>query len=233
MEVYFKEGLQKLALSLEEEKIQLLLRYVTFLLEYNQHTNLTAIREENSVIEKHILDSLLLEEFIPKNTKTAIDIGTGGGFPGMVLAICHPEIHFTLIDSVEKKTKFLEEIVNMFALKNVEVVNGRAEEFILKGKREKYDVGFCRGVSKLAVILEYMIPFLNVGGVFLPQKMIGTEEGKEAENALKVLSSVIKEEFLRYLPYSKEERLILQIEKQAKTNPKYPRKTRLVTKKPL
>lgn len=233
MEAYFKEGLQKLSLSLEEETIQVLFRYVKFLLEYNQHTNLTSIREEKAVIEKHILDSLLLEEFIPKDTKTAIDIGTGAGFPGMVLAICHPEIHFTLMDSVEKKTKFLEEVVNMFALKNVEVVNERAEEYILKGKREKYDVGFCRGVSKLAVILEYMIPFLNIGGLFLPQKMVGTDEKKEAENALKVLASGVKEESLRYLPHSKEGRLILQIEKRAKTNPKYPRKTGLVTKKPL
>ena len=192
MEVYLKEGLQKLALSLEEEKIQALLRYVTFLLEYNQHTNLTAIREENAVIEKHVLDSLLLEEFIPKDAKTAIDIGTGAGFPGMVLAICHPEIHFTLMDSVGKKTKFLEEVVELLALSNVEVVNERAEDFVLKEKREKYDLGFCRGVSKLAVILEYMIPFLRIGGLFLPQKMVGTEEEKEAENALNVLSSKIQ-----------------------------------------
>lgn len=233
MEEYLKTGLQKLSISLEEDKIQALLQYVSFLLEYNQHTNLTAIREEKAVIEKHILDSLLLEEFIPENSKTAIDIGTGAGFPGMVLAICHSEMQFTLMDSIGKKTKFLEAVVDLLHLKNVEVVNARAEEFILQNKREKYDLGFCRGVSKLSVILEYMIPFLKVGALFLPQKMVGTEEEKEAENALKILSAKMEEEYLRFLPYSEEKRLIIQIRKQAKTNLQYPRKTGIALKKPL
>lgn len=233
METYLKEGLEKLSLCIAEERIQALLQYVRFLLEYNQHTNLTAIREEKAVIEKHILDSLLLEEFITREAKTAIDIGTGAGFPGMVLAICHPEIHFTLMDSVGKKTKFLEEVVAMLGLQNVEVVNARAEEFILKGKREQYDLGFCRGVSKLSVILEYMIPFLKVGALFLPQKMAGTEEEQEAKNALQLLSSQIEEEYLRELPFSQEKRVILQIQKTKKTDIKYPRKTGVATKKPL
>ena len=118
MKEYLQEGIQKLGISLSEKQIENLLTYVTLLLEYNQHTNLTAIREEKAVIEKHILDSLLLQEYIPKDATTAIDIGTGAGFPGMVLAICNPMIHFTLMDSVGKKTKFLEWVKEDLNLQN-------------------------------------------------------------------------------------------------------------------
>src|SRR3712207_3219646 len=195
MKEYLTTALQKWRISLEERQIEALLSYVSLLLEYNQHTNLTAIREEKAVLEKHILDSLLLQEFIPEEAKTAIDIGTGAGFPGMVLAICNPQLQFTLLDSIGKKTKFLDLLKERLQLNNVEVVNARAEDYIQASKRrEFYDLGFCRGVSKLAVILEYMIPFLKVGAIFLPQKMAGTEEEREAENALKVLKTTMEEE---------------------------------------
>lgn len=234
MKEYLQEGIQKLGISLSEKQIENLLTYVTLLLEYNQHTNLTAIREERAVIEKHILDSLLLQEYIPKDATTAIDIGTGAGFPGMVLAICNPMIHFTLMDSVGKKTKFLEWVKENLKLQNVEVINARAEDYIqISKRREYYDLGFCRGVSKLAVILEYIIPFLKVGAIFLPQKMVGTEEEKEAVNALQILKAQIEKKYTKYLPYSQEERLILQIRKEEKTDKMYPRKVGLITKKPL
>lgn len=234
MREFLEEGLQVLNIQLEDQQIEKLLYYVSFLLEYNQHTNLTAIREEKAVLEKHILDSLLLQEFLEedKKGKKAIDIGTGAGFPGMVLAICNPEIHFTLMDSVGKKTRFLEELRERLALDNVEVINARAEDYI-QGKRESYDLGFCRGVSKLSIILEYMIPFLKEGAYFFPQKMVGTQEEKEAENALKVLHAKIEEEYLRHLPHSREERLILQIQKKGKSPLQYPRKAGIATKKPL
>lgn len=106
MKEYLTTALQKWNISLEEKQIEALLSYVSLLLEYNRHTNLTAIREEKAVLEKHILDSLLLQEFIPKEAKTAIDIGTGAGFPGMVLAICNPHLQFTLMDSVGKNKIF-------------------------------------------------------------------------------------------------------------------------------
>ncbi|HEY4532849.1 MAG TPA: 16S rRNA (guanine(527)-N(7))-methyltransferase RsmG [Fusobacterium sp.] len=234
MKEYLTTALQKWRISLEERQIEALLSYVSLLLEYNQHTNLTAIREEKAVLEKHILDSLLLQEFIPEEAKTAIDIGTGAGFPGMVLAICNPHIQFTLMDSVGKKTKFLEVVKESLQLENVEVVNARAEDYIqISKRREYYDLGFCRGVSKLAVILEYMIPFLKVGAFFLPQKMVGTEEEKKAENALQALKSCIEEEYIRRLPYSEDERLILKIRKEERTEKKYPRKVGVIIKKPL
>ena len=117
-------------------------------------------------------------------------------------------------------------------LKNVEIINGRAEE-IIKDRREKYDVGLCRGVSNLSVILEYEIPFLKVNGRFLPQKMVGTDEIKNSSNALKVLNSKIVKEYEFKLPFSNEDRLVIEILKIKKTDTKYPRKTGIPLKKPL
>ena len=232
MKDYFKEGLEKLKISYDENKIEKTLRYLQLLLEYNSHTNITAIREEKAIIEKHFLDSLLLQSLLKEEDKSLIDIGTGAGFPGMMLAIFNEDKNFTLLDSVRKKTDFLELVKNDLDLKNVEVINGRAEE-IIKDRREKYDVGLCRGVSDLSVILEYEIPFLKVNGRFLPQKMVGIGEVEHSENALKILNSKIMKEHKFSLPFSKEERLIIEILKMKKTDSKYPRKTGIPLKKPL
>ena len=232
MKDYFKEGLEKLKISYDENKIEKTLRYLQLLLEYNSHTNITAIREEKAIIEKHFLDSLLLQSLLKEEDKSLIDIGTGAGFPGMMLAIFNEDKNFTLLDSVRKKTDFLELVKNDLDLKNVEVINGRAEE-IIKDRREKYDVGLCRGVSDLSVILEYEIPFLKANGRFLPQKMVGTREVEHSENALKILNSKIMKEHKFSLPFSKEERLIIEILKMKKIDSKYPRKTGIPLKKPL
>ncbi len=233
MKNHFIEGLEKIKISYDNEKVEKTLRYLQLLLDYNSHTNITAIRNEKDIIEKHFLDSLLLQKFIKSSDKKAIDIGTGAGFPGMMLAIFNPNLEFTLLDSVGKKTKFLEIVKKDLNLENVEVVNMRAEEFITKGRREIYDLGFCRGVSNLAVILEYEIPFLKVGARFLPQKMVGTTEIKNSENALKTLNSKIIEEHKLNLPFSNEERLVIEIIKNKKTDSKYPRKIGIPLKNPL
>ena len=232
MKDYFKEGLEKIKVSYDEDKIEKSLKYLKILLDYNNHTNLTAIREEKAIIEKHFLDSLLLQNLLKDEDKTLIDIGTGAGFPGMMLAIFNEDKKFALLDSVRKKTDFLELIKTELNLKNVEIINGRAEE-VIKDRREKYDVGLCRGVSNLSVILEYEIPFLKVNGRFLPQKMIGTDEVENSSNALKVLNSKILKEYEFKLPFSNEDRLIIEILKMKKTDIKYPRKTGIPLKKPL
>ena len=232
MKDYFKEGLEKIKVSYDEDKIEKSLKYLEILLDYNSHTNLTAIREEKAIIEKHFLDSLLLHNLLKEEDKTLIDIGTGAGFPGMMLAIFNKNKKFTLLDSVRKKTDFLELVKTELNLKNVEIINGRAEE-IIKDRREKYDVGLCRGVSNLSVILEYEIPFLKVNGRFLPQKMVGTDEVKNSSNALKVLNSKILREYEFKLPFSNEDRLIIEILKTKKTDEKYPRKIGIPLKKPL
>lgn len=233
MREYLEEGIKKLKIEISEEKVDKLMKFLKILMEYNSHTNLTAIRDEKGIIEKHFLDSILLMKHFSLKSGKAIDIGTGAGFPGMVLAICNPNIKFTLIDSVGKKIKFLVQAIEELKIENVEAINIRAEEFINSKNRETYDLGFCRGVSKLNIILEYMIPFLKVQGKFLPQKMEGTNEEKDSSKALKILKSNLENVYIEKLPYSMESRAIMEIIKKGKTDIKYPRKTGIPSKRPL
>ena len=232
MREYLIKGLEELNIELEIETIDKLIKYAEELLAYNTHTNLTAIRDNEDLIEKHFIDSLIVHKKLPIREGNAIDIGTGAGFPGMVLAICNPNINFTLMDSVGKKTKFLEEIKTLLSLKNVEVINGRAEDFI-KERRETYDLGLCRGVNRLNVILEYVVPFIKENGIFFPQKLEYIDEIEEAKNALKILNCSLEEVVESKLPFSGAERIILKIRKNAKTDNKYPRRAGVALKKPL
>lgn len=234
MREYLKDGIEKLKLSYTDDKLDNLIIYFQELLEYNKHTNLTAIRDEKDALEKHFLDSLLLQNILlKKNPKKVIDIGTGAGFPGMVLAIFNPDIEFTLMDSVGKKTKFLEIVKEKLNLQNVQIINSRAEDYINTENRESYDVGLCRGVNRLNVILEYIIPFLKVGGYLLAQKMENTGEEKEAETALSILNSELVKIDELELPNYKDKRLVVEIRKNGETDLKYPRRSGMALKKPL
>ena len=233
MREFLLEGIKKLNIEYTDKKVDNLIKYLELLIEYNSHTNLTALRDEKSIVEKHFLDSLLLQNLIKKEFKKAIDIGTGAGFPGMVLAIFNPDIEFTLMDSIGKKTKFLELVKEELELNNVNVVTSRAEDYINDENRETYDLGLCRGVSKLGTILEYIIPFLKVNGEFLSQKMEGTGEETEAKNALNILKSKIIEIYNLQLPFSKDSRVVIKIEKTASNDKKYPRRAGIPLKRPL
>lgn len=233
MREFLLEGIKKLNIEYTDKKVDNLIKYLELLIEYNSHTNLTALRDKKSIVEKHFLDSLLLQNLIKKEFKKAIDIGTGAGFPGMVLAIFNPDIEFTLMDSIGKKTKFLELVKEELELNNVNVVTSRAEDYINDENRETYDLGLCRGVSKLGTILEYIIPFLKVNGEFLSQKMEGTGEETEAENALNILKSKIIEIYNLQLPFSKDSRVVIKIEKTASNDKKYPRRAGIPLKRPL
>ncbi|MGL4687130.1 MAG: 16S rRNA (guanine(527)-N(7))-methyltransferase RsmG [Fusobacteriaceae bacterium] len=233
MQNYLKEGIKKIDVVLTDTQIELLIKYLTLLVEYNSHTNLTAIRDSKEILEKHFIDSLLVQKYINKNDKSAIDIGTGAGFPGMVLAICNPNIMFTLIDSVGKKTKFLQMIKEKLKLENVIIENVRAEEYINEENRESFSIGLCRGVSKLPTILEYMLPFIEVNGRFLVQKSEGTGEEESAQNALNLLNAKIIGEYNLELPFSKDKRKIIIVKKEKITDRKYPRKTGKPLKNPL
>lgn len=233
MRDFLIKGLESIGVEYTEKKVDNLLKYLLMLEEYNSHTNLTAVRDEESMIEKHFIDSLLLQNLIGKDVKSAIDVGTGAGFPGMVLAIFNEDIKFTLMDSIGKKTKFLQMVKEELKLENVEVVTSRAEDFITDDKRESYDLGLCRGVSKLSTILEYIIPFLKEGGVFLSQKMEGTGEENEAVNALNILNSKIEEIYNFKLPFCNDTRIVIKIEKEGKTDRKYPRRAGIPLKRPL
>jgi hypothetical protein len=216
---------------LNEKQIENLIKYLDLLIETNKVMNLTAIREEESILEKHFIDSLLLTKIIREDEKNIIDIGTGAGFPGLVLSIVYPDKNFLLVDSVKKKISFINTVIEKIGLKNVKTSTERAEELI-KNNREKFDVALCRGVANLRIILEYLIPFLKVNGRFLPQKL-NINELEESKNALKTLNSEIINIYNFRLPISRDERIILEIVKKSKTNKIYPRSVGIPSKKPL
>ena len=177
----------------------------------NKIMNLTAIRDKKGMTEKHFIDSLLLTEVIQKEEQKLIDVGTGAGFPGLVLAIYYPEKEFLLVDSVRKKIDFINEVIEKLNIKNVKTSSERAEELI-KNKRESFDAALCRGVANLRIILEYMIPFLKVNGRFLPQKL-NLNELEESGNALKKLNASVENIHKFNLPESGDERIVCEIRK--------------------
>ena len=228
---YFLKLLSKSEIKVSDEKITQMLKFLGLLYNKNQIMNLTAIRDKKGMLEKHFIDSLLLTKVINDDEKSFIDVGTGAGFPGLVLAIHYPEKKFLLVDSVRKKIEFINEVIKELNLQNVTTSFERSEELI-KDKRESFDVALCRGVANLRIILEYMIPFIKVNGRFLPQKL-NLSEVEESKNALKILNSKINKTFEFKLPESKDTRIILEIIKLQKTNVKYPRKVGIPVKKPL
>ncbi len=228
---YMEKLLEKSGIEMIPEKIDKMLLFLELLYEKNQVMNLTAIRDKKGMLEKHFIDSLLLTKIIMENEKNIIDVGTGAGFPGLVLAIFYPDKSFLLVDSVRKKVEFIREVIEKLDLENVETSFERAEE-IIRDKREAFDVALCRGVANLRVILEYMLPFVKVGGRFLPQKQ-NLNELEESERALEILRGEVKDIYKFTLPESGDGRIVLEILKAGRTDSKYPRKTGIPTKKPL
>ena len=228
---YFLELLKKNSIVLEDQVVDRLLKYMNIVYEKNKVMNLTAIREKDEILEKHFIDSLLLMGLIHNENKQVIDVGTGAGFPGLVLAIVYPEKQFLLVDSVRKKVEFLNEVMDELEIENVITSSERAEELI-KDRRESFDIALCRGVAKLRIIVEYMIPFLKVKGRFLAQKLT-VDEIPESQNALNTLNAEIVKTHIFKLPTIRDERVIIEIVKKKETSHKYPRKVGVPSKKPL
>ena len=231
----FIEELKKINIVLTENQLDKFKKYADFLLEYNKTTNLTAIRNIEGVYLKHFYDSLLvLDDSLVDFSKvnTLIDVGTGAGFPGVVIKIMHPNIKVTLIDSNNKKTTFLKELVNLLELEDVSIVNGRAEDFV-KTNRQKYDVSIARAVSELRIISELCLPLTKVGGYFIALKGNYVDEIKAASDAIKILNSEIESIKEKQLPIEKSYRSIIYIKVNKKINEMYPRRYEQIIKKEL
>ena len=219
----FIEETKKLGINITEEVMNKFDTYINFLIEYNEHTNLTAIKDYESILLKHFFDSLMLEHYFDfKNTKRILDIGTGAGFPGMILAIMHPEIEVTLLDSNNKKLKFLELLAEKINVKNIKIVHERAEDYVNR-ERQKFDVVTSRAVSDLEILSELSIPFLKIGGYFIPLKGKIDDELNRSKEIIKLLGGNIKNIFNYELIKENSTRNIILIEKVSDTPNKYPR----------
>ena len=230
-EQFYKE-LEKLNIVLDNNQIEQLSTYCNFLTEYNKHTNLTAIKEEKDIYLKHFYDSLTLTKVYNFSNEKVLDIGTGAGFPGMVLKIVFPNIKLTLLDSNNKKTKFLNELIKILKVNNVTIINERAEDYV-KNNREVFDIATSRAVSDLTILSELSLPFVKVEGYFIPLKGSNKEEINNSLYSIKLLGGNMEKIENILLPIENSERNILLIKKVLKTPSKYPRLYSQIIKNPL
>ncbi|MFK7779977.1 MAG: 16S rRNA (guanine(527)-N(7))-methyltransferase RsmG [Candidatus Gracilibacteria bacterium] len=214
--------LKKYNIELEESETKLFKKFLKIFMEKNSQINLSGIRDESGIIEKHFIDSIMLNVFIQLKGKVA-DMGTGGGFPLIPLAIINADTHFLGIDSVGKKLKAIDDFVVQLGLKNVKTLNGRAEEIGQNLEyREQFDFVTSRATAYFPTLLEYVIPLLKVGGIFAAYKLDDKEELKSAKKALSRLGAKILK--VKNYTLADQKRTIVLIEKVSKTHAKYPRK---------
>ena len=238
----FEENLRKelnlLSIELEENQINQFYNYFELLVEWNKFMNLTAITEMDEVITKHFVDSLSLikaEEEIGTKDYRIIDVGTGAGFPGIPLKIAFPDLRITLMDSLNKRVNFLNEVINGLGLEKIEAIHGRAEDLGRDAlHREQYDFCVSRAVANLSTLSEYCMPFVKVGGHFIPYKSGKIEEElAAAKHAIFLLGGSVEEVKTFLLPGTDAERSLVKIIKNNGISKKYPRKAGLPSKEPL
>jgi len=234
--VSFQNGLTELGLKLSDFQIGQFMQYYEILLEWNSFMNLTAITEFKEVCTKHFLDSLSLCKAVDcEKELSVIDIGTGAGFPGIPLKIAFPDLKITLLDSLGKRVKFLNEVIKELSLEEIDTIHGRAEDFAKPDLlRERFDICVSRAVANLASLSEYCIPYVRVGGFFISYKSEKIEaEITAAEKAVNLLGGAFGKQIEFVLPNSDIYRNLVMIEKVKATPRKYPRKAGLPTKEPL
>ena len=220
----FIEETKKLGITLDEIQLKQLEEYYNLLIEWNAKINLTRIVEKEDVYLKHFYDSLTLSKVIDLSKDLSLcDIGTGAGFPGIVLKICFPNLKITLVDSLQKRINFLNEVINRLDLKNIKAIHDRAEDYA-KNHREEYDIVTSRAVANLRVLSELSIPMVKVEGYFIPMKATIEEELEEAKDIINKLSGKLERQETFTLPIEESIRNILVIKKINKTNPIYPRR---------
>lgn len=225
---------EKIDIKFNDKQLNQFYEYMNLLLEWNEKINLTAIIEPREIILKHFIDSLTINKYIEKN-KTIADVGTGAGFPGIPLKIYRSDLNVTLVDSLNKRINFLNEVISKLNLKDVNAVHSRIEDFGKDKKyRESFDYVTARAVANLSTLSEYLIPISKVNGKCICMK--GSEIEGELENsktAINILGGKIEKIDYFELPYSDISRNIIIIDKLKNTPNKYPRKAGLPSKEPL
>lgn len=229
-----QEKSNDLGIRFSVEQTEQFFEYMNLLIEWNEKMNLTAIIEPEEIILKHFIDSITILKEIPDGSKL-VDVGTGAGFPGIPLSIMNSTLKIILVDSLNKRLIFLQEVISKLQLQNVEIVHARAEEFGQNKKyRESFDIATSRAVANLSTLSEYLIPLVKLGGKTINMKAANAkEEINEAQKAIDTLGGTIEkvEEFS--LPQSDIGRTVIIIKKDKKTPIKYPRKPGTPSKEPI
>ena len=233
----FKRNLESINVELSDKQIEQLDKYYEILVEWNSFMNLTGITEYEEVMLKHYLDSLVLRLPIDGSNLNIklIDVGTGAGFPGLPLKIAYPDTEVVLLDSLNKRIKFLDEVIAQLGLKGISTVHGRAEDGgKSKELREQFDVSVSRAVADLSVLSEYNLPFVKVGGYFVAYKSGEIDEELEkSKKAILILGGQIEKVDKFKLPETDIERSLVYIKKVKNTPKKFPRKAGLPAKEPI
>ena len=234
MKDLISDGAKRLGIQLDDARAQTLTEYARLLQKWNEKMNLTAITDDRDIVTKHFLDSLtpLCTGYVKGKV---IDVGTGAGFPGLVLKIAKPEIEISLLDSLQKRIDFLGEVCSTIDIDEVDLLHDRAEFFgRLSDYRNKFDTVVSRAVANLALLCEWCMPFLKLGGHFLALKgPSADEEIKEARRAINVLGGKLVDVYDADIPFTDLTHKIVVIKKVGQTPFKYPRKTAIATKNPI
>lgn len=232
----FQEDLESFSLQLTEKQINQFLRYYEMLTEWNGFMNLTSITEYDEVMKKHFIDSLsIVKIFDTSRMCKVIDVGTGAGFPGLVLKIAFPQMEITLLDSLNKRIHFLNAVIEELELEGISTLHGRAEDYARPGQlREQFDLCVSRAVANLSVLAEYCLPYVKVGGCFVAYKSEKlNEELTESKHAISMLGGKMEKNVEFKLPNSDIFRSLICISKVQTTSKKYPRKAGIPTKEPI
>lgn len=228
---FIEEKSKEIGIDLSKTEINLFYSYMQNLLEWNKKVNLTAITDEKDIIIKHFIDSIIINKEIEGNTM--LDIGSGAGFPGIPLKIINNKMNVVLLDAVNKKVTFMNDTINKLDLKNIIAIHGRAEDYAHDDNyREKFDIVISRAVSNMTTLVEYMLPFVSVGGKCLCLKGPSVQEELDsAQNAIKILGGKI-DKVCEYTVENNERTLVI-ISKEKNTEQIYPRKQGKPLKEPL
>lgn len=219
----FISELERINIKINEEQLQKLERFYELLISWNEKMNLTRITEKEEVYLKHFYDSLTLVKVVNlKEVQTLCDVGSGAGFPGIVLKIVFPNLKITLIDSLQKRVNYLNEIVKELELKDITAIHTRCEDYA-RIKREEFDIVTARAVANLKMLSELCIPMVKIDGYFISMKANAEEEINESKNILNELNSKIEEVNEFNLPKEESKRTLIKIKKIKETNRKYPR----------